>query len=165
MWFDRLSKRYEDGVKVFLSFSKAHIQDDKISCPCENYENHKTHSIYDVRRHLYAYMIICSFQTRYLYGEVIFNIKQTSMNKGKESIVEKDVDNNMFDMINDLEEHFVCRPELFEAMINDVEMPLYDGCAKYTKLGALVKIWNIKASEGWMNSSFTTLLEFLKDVL
>ncbi|GMN22845.1 hypothetical protein TIFTF001_051257, partial [Ficus carica] len=86
-------------------------------------------------------------------------------NKAKEPIVEEDVGDNLFDMVNDLEEQFVHRPELFEAMMNDVEMPLYDGCSKYTKLSALVKLWNMKASGGWTNSSFTALLEFLREVL
>ena len=90
-----------------MSFSKAHIQDNKTPCPCENYENHISHSIDDVSENLCAYVIICSYQTWYLYGEVIFNIKQTSMSKGKESIIEEDIGDNMFDMINDLEELFV----------------------------------------------------------
>ena len=168
MWFDRLSKAYEDGVEEFLSFAKAHIQDDKIPCPCQLCGNHRSHSIDNVRGHLRAYGIICSYQTWYLHGEDFVHVKSTSTStKGKEPIVEENVghDDNMFNMINDLEENFVHRPELFEAMINDAETPLYVGCTKYTKLGALVKLWNMKASGGWTNSSFTTLLEFLKDVL
>ena len=43
--------------------------------------------------------------------------------------------------------------------------PCTTGCSKYTKLSALVKLWNMKASGGWTNSSFTALLEFLREVL
>ena len=163
MWANRLTRKYRDGVEEFLSFAKTHMKNDKIRCPCVDCGNHRSHSVDEVRRHLLARGIICSYQTWYLHGEMCFN--PSSKNKSKEPIIEEDVGDNLFDMVNDLEEQFVHRPELFEAMINDVEMPLYDGCSKYTKLSALVKLWNMKASGGWTNSSFTALLEFLREVL
>lgn len=61
MWFDRLSKAYEDGVEEFLLFAKAHIQDDKIPYPCQICGNHRSHSIDDVRGYLRTYGIICSY--------------------------------------------------------------------------------------------------------
>ena len=41
-------------------------------------------------------------------------LNPTSKNKGKEPIVEEDVGDNLFDMVNDLEEQFVHRPKLFD---------------------------------------------------
>ena len=77
MWFDRLSKTYEDGVEEFLSFANAHMQDDKILYPCEICGNHRSYSIDDVRGYLRAYGIIYSYQTWYLHGEEFFNINYT----------------------------------------------------------------------------------------
>ena len=137
MWANRLIRKYRDGVEEFLSFAKIHMKNDKIYCPCMDCKNHRSHSVDEVRRHLLVHEIICSYQTWYLYGEICLN--PTSKNKGKEPIVEEDVGDNLFDMINDLEEHFVHHPKLFDTMMNDIEMPLYDRCTKYMKLSALVK--------------------------
>ncbi|XP_074276390.1 uncharacterized protein LOC141600103 isoform X1 [Silene latifolia] len=48
--------------------------------------------------------------------------------------------------------------------LKDSEMPLYSSC-KHTKLAAIVKLYNLKATNGWSDKSFTGLLELLKDVL
>mgnify|MGYP003103371136 CR=1 FL=1 len=95
------------GVEEFFSFAKSHTQDDKIRCPCQVCGNHRSHSIDDVRGHLRAYGIICSYQTWYLHGEDFVHIKRTSTStKGKEPIVEENivdenVGDNMYNMIND----------------------------------------------------------------
>ena len=45
---------------------------------------------------------------------------------------------NMVDMVNDLEEHFVHHPDLCETMMNDAKTPIYEGFTNFTKLSALV---------------------------
>ncbi|XP_074277524.1 uncharacterized protein LOC141601152 [Silene latifolia] len=49
--------------------------------------------------------------------------------------------------------------------LKDSEMPLYKNCKNYTKLSAVVKLYNLKAKNGWSDRSFTNLLELLKDML
>ncbi|XP_074291195.1 uncharacterized protein LOC141617963 [Silene latifolia] len=49
--------------------------------------------------------------------------------------------------------------------LKDSEMPLYKNCKNYTKLSAVVKLYNLKAKNGWSDRSFTDLLELLKDML
>ncbi|XP_074291905.1 uncharacterized protein LOC141618722 [Silene latifolia] len=49
--------------------------------------------------------------------------------------------------------------------LKDAEMPLYKSCKNYTKLPAVVKLYNLKATNGWSDKSFTQLLELLKDML
>ncbi|XP_074266806.1 uncharacterized protein LOC141590093 [Silene latifolia] len=49
--------------------------------------------------------------------------------------------------------------------LKDAEMPLYKSCKNYTKLSAVVKLYNLKATNGWSDKSFTHLLELLKDML
>ncbi|XP_074299803.1 uncharacterized protein LOC141630971 [Silene latifolia] len=48
--------------------------------------------------------------------------------------------------------------------LKDSEMPLYSSC-KHSKLAAIVKLYNLKATNGWSDKSFTDLLELLKDML
>jgi hypothetical protein len=51
-------------------------------------------------------------------------------------------------------------------MIEDSNKPFYDGCAvQYTKLFAMVKLFQLKASNIWSNDSFKDLLTLLKDML
>ncbi|XP_074305244.1 uncharacterized protein LOC141640293 [Silene latifolia] len=49
--------------------------------------------------------------------------------------------------------------------LKDAEMPLYKSCKNYTKLSVVVKLYNLKATNGWSDKSFTHLLELLKDML
>ena len=165
IWDFRLSTEYVNGVEEFLDFGKNHAIGDKIRCPCVQCGNHRLHPITIVRGHLFRYGIISSYQTWHFHGESHFN--PTLLNKEKQSIVEDniEVEDNMVDMVNDLEEHFVHRPDLFETMMNDAETPVYEGCTNFTKLSALVGLWNLKASGCWSNSSFTKLLEFLRRLL
>jgi hypothetical protein len=51
-------------------------------------------------------------------------------------------------------------------MIEDSKKPLYHGCAtQYTRLFAIVKLFQLKTSTGWSDCSFKELLTLLKDML
>jgi hypothetical protein len=51
-------------------------------------------------------------------------------------------------------------------MIEDSNKSFYDGCAvRYTRLFAMVKLFQLKASNGWSDDSFKDLLTLLKDML
>jgi hypothetical protein len=56
-------------------------------------------------------------------------------------------------------------PKMFERLKNDAGTPLYDGCSKFTRLSAVLKLYNLKAANGWTDTSFTNLLALLKDML
>jgi hypothetical protein len=54
----------------------------------------------------------------------------------------------------------------YKKMIEDSKKPLYHGCAtQYTRLFAMVKLFELKASDGWSDCSFKDLLTLLKDML
>jgi hypothetical protein len=54
----------------------------------------------------------------------------------------------------------------FKKMIEDSKKPLYHGCvAQYTRLFVMVKLFQLKASNGWSDCSFKELLTLLKDML
>ncbi|XP_040376344.1 uncharacterized protein LOC102707560 [Oryza brachyantha] len=56
--------------------------------------------------------------------------------------------------------------EKFSKLVEDCQMPLYDGCkSKHTKLSCVLELMKLKASNGWSDKNFTELLEPLKDML
>ncbi|XP_057251096.1 uncharacterized protein LOC130591614, partial [Beta vulgaris subsp. vulgaris] len=69
------------------------------------------------------------------------------------------------EMIHEVEDQSCRRPRIFESMSKAAEKPLYPGCTKYTKLSAVVTLFNIKSNAGWTDSSFTSLLEVLAEML
>ncbi|PON66302.1 hypothetical protein TorRG33x02_268150 [Trema orientale] len=68
-------------------------------------------------------------------------------------------------MVNDAKDRFMDQPAEFQSLLCDAETPLYEGCTKFTKLSAFVRLWNLKVGSGWSNTSFTFLLELIKDML
>ncbi|KAL5551697.1 hypothetical protein UlMin_001873 [Ulmus minor] len=69
-------------------------------------------------------------------------------------------------MMQDVEEEFVDRPDQFEKLLSDAEKPLYEGCPNnYTKLSAIVRLYNLKAANGWSDKSFSDLLVAISDML
>jgi hypothetical protein len=54
----------------------------------------------------------------------------------------------------------------YKKMIEDSKNPFYHGCAaQYMRLFVMVKLFQIKASNGWSDCCFKDLLTLLKDML
>jgi hypothetical protein len=54
----------------------------------------------------------------------------------------------------------------YRRMIEDSKKPLYHGCeAQYTRLFAMVKLFQLKMSNGWSDCSFKELLTLHEDML
>jgi hypothetical protein len=54
----------------------------------------------------------------------------------------------------------------YKKMIKDSNKPFYDGCVvQYTRLFAMVKLFQLKASNRWSDGSFKDLLTLRKDTL
>jgi hypothetical protein len=54
----------------------------------------------------------------------------------------------------------------YKKMIEDSNKPFYHGCAaQYTKLFKMVKLFQLKTSNGWSDCTFKDLLMLLKDML
>ena len=69
------------------------------------------------------------------------------------------------DMIQEAYKHCDDDPNTFKILLEDAEKPLYPRSHKYTKLKALVKLYNLKGKYGWSDTSFSDLLSFLVDML
>ena len=66
------------------------------------------------------------------------------------------------DMVNDAQVNCINDPQVFGRLLEDAKKPLYPGCVKYTKLSALVKLYNLKARYGWFDKGFSELLQLLQ---
>ncbi|XP_073153286.1 uncharacterized protein [Henckelia pumila] len=62
-------------------------------------------------------------------------------------------------------ENYTENPEELVNFLEDAEKPLYNGCKRYTKLSALVKLYNTKARHGMSDALFSDLLIDFGDML
>jgi len=57
------------------------------------------------------------------------------------------------------------RAHMYDTLCKDKEKPLYPGCTKFTRLSVVLKLFNLKAKNGWSDKSFTELLRLLTEML
>nr|XP_004488447.1 uncharacterized protein LOC101493360 [Cicer arietinum] len=82
----------------------------------------------------------------------------------REEVLE-DKDNRLEDVILDIVQESFQRAHVFDSLCNDKEEALYPGCTNFTRLFAVLRLFNLKARNGWTDKSFTELLESLKEML
>ncbi|WJX12650.1 hypothetical protein P8452_03121 [Trifolium repens] len=69
------------------------------------------------------------------------------------------------DMIRDIGPESFQRAHMYDTLRKDREETLYPGCTNFTRLSAVLRLFNLKARNGWTDKSFTELLELLKEML
>ncbi|PNY02971.1 hypothetical protein L195_g026293 [Trifolium pratense] len=69
------------------------------------------------------------------------------------------------DMIRDIGPESFQRAQMYDNLRKDKEDTLYPGCTNFTRLSAVLRLFNLKARNGWTDKSFTELLELLKEML
>ncbi|XP_076956404.1 uncharacterized protein LOC143631566 [Bidens hawaiensis] len=73
---------------------------------------------------------------------------------------------NLKDMLDDLENNIGDNDqEKLQQIFVDSEKPVYTGCENFSKHGAMLKLFNLKAHYKWSDTSFTSLLDFLHALL
>ncbi|XP_073057309.1 uncharacterized protein [Primulina eburnea] len=166
MFKDRVSHEYEFGVESFLQFAVKNTKDpDTISCPCTKCGNLKKRNVETIRAHMYSNGIDLTYHTWIWHGErsTIGNSMNASDRAGQDG--QKSFDEEPIDMVHDAYDSYVGNPTQFNQLLEDAEKPLYPGCIKFTKLSALVKLFNLKAKYSWSDKSFTDLLSLLGEIL
>ena len=163
---DRRSKDYEEGVEYFINFALQHCpKQSVIRCPCKRCGNLFHHAPTKVREHLFFNGIDQSYCTWYWHGEDIpTNTQSSEMAQCHDTMNYSDVGNTV-EIIHAMKNEFMEDPISFKKLLEDAEKPLYLGCEKFTKLSALVKLYNVKARYGWSDKSFSDLLQILGDML
>ncbi|BBG93181.1 hypothetical protein Prudu_001112 [Prunus dulcis] len=167
MHSDRRSKAYEFGVEAFLNFAVENLlTTTHIRCPCVKCVNLKLFGVGIIRDHLYFNGIDQSYKNWTFHGEPWEATTNASRN------VEEDDGHSRYSFVSeeiDMDDNdfgdFGSDPYEFANVIGDGDQPVYPGCRKYTKLSALVKLYNLKAKHGMSDVCFTELLILQGDLL
>ena len=75
--------------------------------------------------------------------------------------VSVDMDDPLEDMMHDFGQDSFKRAHVYDTLCSDKYKPLYQGCTNITHLSVMLKLFNLKANNGWTDKSFTELLELL----
>ena len=121
------------------------------------------HTSQKIREHQFFYGIDQSYYTLYWHGEAAPSGPPTSRAKRNDKVQFNDV-NSTIEMVQAA--HVDCKndPELFQTLLEDAKKHLYPGCRNFTKLFALVTLYNLKTRYGWSHKSFLELLRILGDM-
>ncbi|CAL2240024.1 unnamed protein product [Prunus armeniaca] len=141
---------YELGVEAFFNFSVENLlTTTHIRCPCVKCVNLKLFGVGIIRDHLYFNGVDQSYKNWTFHGEPWEATTNASRN------VEEDDDHSRYSFVSEEIEmddndfgDFGSDPYEFANVIGDGDQPLHPGCRKYTKLSALVKLYNLKAKHG-----------------
>ena len=162
---DRRSKDYADGVESFIAFALQYsTYKNSMKCPCLQCGNMIFHTPQKIREHLFFYGIDQSYHTWYWHGDAAPSGPPTSRAEWHHTVEFNDVDSTI-EMVQVAYDDRKNDPKLFETLLEDAQKPLYPGCKNFTKLSALVKLYNLKARYGWSDKSFSELLSILGDML
>jgi hypothetical protein len=190
----RLSNEYINGLDAFINFMKKDMVDNGrgfICCPCKHCKNEKKYPSDDVlRTHLIKHGFKEDYRCWNKHGEVGLNEAEMREGVPTDDVEEEDdevneadtlrlsdVDivprvDNIEEMVRNVERHAdddQCNNDKlpkYKKMIEDSNKPFYDDCAvRYTIVFAMVKVFQLKVSNGWSDASFKDLLTLLKDML
>ncbi|XP_073153087.1 uncharacterized protein [Henckelia pumila] len=163
---NRLSHEYEVGVESFLQFAMQNANDpNEIPCPCTRCGNLQMKDVRTIRAHLCSNGMDLTYHTWIWHGErsTVKNPMNDSDQVGPDE--HKYFAEETIDMVHDAYDSYAENPSQFHKILEDAEKPLYSGCTKFTKLTALVKLFNLKAKYSWSDKSFTDLLSLLGEML
>ncbi|KAI5335613.1 hypothetical protein L3X38_025746 [Prunus dulcis] len=136
-------------MEGFLNFAIENLGNTThIHCPCVKCGNIRLFGVGIIRDHLYFNGIDQSYKIWTWHREPWEWTTNASRNveedeQSRFSFVSEELgkdDNDLGDIGSD--------PYEFANVIEDGDQPLYPGCSNYTKLSALVKLYNLKAKQG-----------------
>ncbi|RVW62423.1 hypothetical protein CK203_064180 [Vitis vinifera] len=160
---DRRLVEYDERVENFINFALAHSTNHtSIKCPCLHCGNLLCQTPQVIREHLFFNGIDLSYRVWYWHGEKgpsrgFSNVSQQRYDKCEYNDVADTID-----MVNAAQVNCMNDPQVFGRLLEDAKKPLYPGCMKYTKLSALVKLYNLKARYGWFDKGFLELLQLFQ---
>ncbi|XP_073284694.1 uncharacterized protein [Primulina huaijiensis] len=163
---NRLSHEYEVGVEYFLQFASRNANNpNAMPCPCTNCGNLKTKDIDTIRAHLCCNGIDLTYHTWIWHGERSkFGNSMNDSDRVRQD-ERKYFTEEPINMVHVAYDSYAENPKQFHKLLEDAEKPLYPGCVKFTKLSALVKLYNLKAKYSWSDKSFTDLLGLFGQML
>ena len=166
---DRASNIYLNNLKGFLDVAEDHRVrkgESYIWCPCYKCQNCRK---FDDWRVLQGHLITEGFMSGYMrwseHGELLIDRNTDDVEYNYDDVDDSEDDNrdNLDEMLDDIEDNVP--DKYYQQLIEDNEKPLYEGCKKFTKLSAVLKLFNLKANNGWSDKSFTEILAAINEML
>ncbi|KAD6795050.1 hypothetical protein E3N88_05946 [Mikania micrantha] len=178
----RTSLAYTEGVQIFLKAAEVNRRNKgngRICCPCIICKNFKR---FDDIKKIEFHLMKHGFMPRYtcwsMHGESLSNRSISSINSQSDDINindsnfvddddnSMDLNDNLSEMLHDIETNIGDDDQRkLHVLFDDAEKPLYHGCENFSKLNAVLKLFNLKSNYGWSDKSFTDLLVILHDML
>jgi len=148
----------------------------KFRCPCVNFLIGRKLNATQVREHLICDGFLRSYTIWTWHGELIDiptvsrtkHVVYSTMKERRQERCEKRVEeDNMEDMIRDVGVEAFAQVHVYETMSANAETLLYVGSTKFTRLSAVLRLMNLKATNGWIDKSFIEIPLYLhsQDVL
>ncbi|XP_056697520.1 uncharacterized protein [Spinacia oleracea] len=157
---------YQVGVREFIKFAvKNGGGRSKLRCPCIMCHNFLHKRPGEILNHLSKWAFDKTYTCWIWHGECR---DETTVGNSEANVCEGHNTNEgdrLEEMLHQVEEAFDEDPFTFESLLNDSEKPLYEGCTKYTRLSAIIRLYNVKASQGLTDIDFNLILEVFKDML
>ncbi|XP_074351607.1 uncharacterized protein LOC141690732 [Apium graveolens] len=159
---DRRTQEFKLGVDELLNFAFLNgFKQNKISCPCLRCAHSKSWNAQTVKDHLYQYGIDQTYtcwiwhgESNYVQSHVVSeqesSVDPTNMRMGQDIIDDEDISLDSSDFMNH---------------VQGENEPLYPGCESFTKMRALVKLYNLKAKHGISDKCFSDVLLLLASML
>ncbi|KAL4585211.1 hypothetical protein LXL04_009827 [Taraxacum kok-saghyz] len=168
----RASNEYLHNLKEFLKVAENHRVNKgecDIWCPCKKCQNcQKLSDLNAIEEHLLIEGFMNGYTCWSQHGELLIDHSTVDVGSNYDDVDDSqdDVRDNLDEMLDDIEGDVPDNDyEKFQQLIEDSEKPLYDGCTKFTKLSAVLKLFNLKANNGWSDKSFTEILEAINEML
>ena len=163
--FIRTTNEYENGVEQFLKFANMNIPDNngRFYWSCVNCLNERKLPTNVIQEHVLCDSFLKSCTRWTWHGELI-DMPSVDVSEEEEE-VDLEMGDRLEEMIRDVGYDSFQRANVYKNLCNDAEKPLYAECTKYTRFSTVLKLFNVKARNGWTNKSFTKLLELLSDML
>jgi len=149
-----INKEYEKRVYEFLEYAKDHtiFVNETYLCPCVCCLNQIRQDLGTMCDHLFIFDIVRSYTICWTWhGEVLHKF---TMSRGID-YVDKWMSDHLEDMVHNVGKENIGRVHLYDPLKSDSEEELYLGCANFIRLSTILKLFNLKARDGWTDKSFT----------
>ena len=186
-------RTYKDGLAEFYEFVSNNLKgSSSIACPCERCGNISYMAFPDVKIHLEKWRFSRSYTLWIFHGESLeeennseeddvevherltddpefaefFELEELEVEKlnvGSIDNEENDDESIAFEDVGDDTSNWDDLNNMYEKLCES-EAPLYPGC-KFTKMSAVVKLYNIKGANGVSDTCFTSFLALIKELL
>ena len=141
-WINLGSNMIDCPMSMRLTAVESNQEISVVRCPCDKCQNLAFHRPKEVKDHLIIWGFDMSYKIWVWHGEDIGNKSPDNISCQNDSGYMDYDGGNTIEMVEDAFKDCNSDPKAFKKLLEDSEKPLYPGSNKFTKLSALVKLYN-----------------------